>query len=148
VSGATVYAYVGNNPLSYTDPYGLWSVTLTLIDGIGGAITFGRDNGEWFGGGRIGLGIEDGLSFDPMGSRPGKDETKSCHGTTVGTYIEAGVTVGPWTWNPVQGSAGVDPATGNEYNEGPEAAQTATMNPSPKWGFDIGGSIGGEVIGH
>jgi RHS repeat-associated protein len=143
------YAYVGGDPLDRIDPLGLWSVTITAIDGIGGAFKFGKDNqtGQWFWGGRIGLGVEDGISFDPLGKRPGRDDTP-CHGTTMGTYVEAGVTAGIWTWNPIQGAAGVDEETGDDYHEGPVPADTATANPSPKYGFDFGGSIGVEVVHH
>lgn len=142
---------MGGNPLSRTDPLGLWSVTITAIDGIGGAFVLGRDNatGQWFWGGRIGLGIEDGVSFDPLGKRPGRDETPACEGTTAGTYAGAGLTAGIWTWNPIQAAAGVDLSTGDEYHEGPSPADTATMNKPPtKYGFDIGGSMGVEVIRH
>jgi RHS repeat-associated protein len=143
------YAGFRGDPLDYTDPYGLWSVTVTAIDGVGGAIEFGRDpqTGQWFWGGRLGAGVEDGVSFDPLGKRPGRDETP-CHGTTLGTYVEVGVTAGLWTWNPIQGAAGVDEETGDDYHEGPVPADTATMNQSPRYGFDIGGSIGFEVVHH
>lgn len=147
--GLGLYVYGLNNPLSRIDPLGLASVTLTLIDGIGGAITIGRDNqtGQWFWGGRLGAGVEDGLSFDPLGKRPGRDETP-CHGTTLGTYVEVGATAGLWTWNPIQAAAGVDEETGDDYHEGPVPADTATMNQSPRYGFDIGGSIGFEAVHH
>lgn len=137
------------DPLDNTDPYGLWSVTVTAIDVVGGAIEFGKDpqTGQWFWGGRLGAGVEDGVSFDPLGKRPGRDETP-CHGTTLGTYVEVGATVGLWTWNPIQGAAGVDEETGDDYHEGPVPSDTATMNQSPKYGIDFGGSIGIEVVNH
>jgi hypothetical protein len=37
------YAYVGGNPVSNTDPLGLWSVTFEGYNGVGGGITIGRD---------------------------------------------------------------------------------------------------------
>ncbi|WP_369981647.1 RHS repeat-associated core domain-containing protein [Xanthomonas bundabergensis] len=148
-AGPNAYMYARANPAKYRDPSGLWSVTITLIDGFGGAIVFGQDpeTDQWFGGGRLGFGVEDGISFDPYGKRPGRDKTP-CHGTTVGTYIGVGITFGPWSWNPIQGAAGVDIESGDTYQEGPEAADAATMNPSPKYGLSVGGSMGLEVIGH
>ncbi|CBA16592.1 RHS repeat-associated core domain-containing protein [Xanthomonas albilineans] len=149
MAGPNVYLYARANPVGYRDPSGLWSVTFTAIDIIGGAIVFGKDpdDGKWFFGGRIGFGVEDGLSFDPYGKRSGRDKTP-CSGTTVGTYISTGVTVGPWSWSPAQGAAGIDIESGDDYHEGPESADTPAMNRSPKYGLGFGGSMGFEVIGH
>jgi hypothetical protein len=139
---------VGGDPLSRIDPLGLWSFNIAFYEGVGGGFTIGRDNvtGQWFYGGRLGLGIGGGWNVDPNGSRPGESQTSSCHGTTVGGFVEAGGTVGPWSYNPVEGEGGWDLATGDTYTQGPVNENPyASMGPAS---FDIGISVGIEVFGH
>jgi hypothetical protein len=73
VSGATIYAYVSGDPLMYTDPYGLWQVTITGGIFWGGTITFGKNNGQWNVGAYAGLA--DGLSGN---FNPNDSETHAC----------------------------------------------------------------------
>ena len=148
MGGVNTYTYVRGNPLSKVDPFGLWSFTVEGYGVFGGAITIGQDNstGQWFYGGRFGYGVGGGFSLDPEGKRPGAAETTSCNGTTVGTFGQLGVTVGPFSWNPVQAAAGIDTTSGQSYHEGPVPADTASFTKATT--FEIGGSFGVEVIGH
>jgi RHS repeat-associated protein len=143
----SLYGYVGNDPVNATDETGLWSVTVELYGGVGGGIVIGRDNatGQWFYGGRLGIGAGGGVSLDPMGKRPGVELMPCGGGTTAGTFIQASLTAGIFTYNPIQAAAGVDLRTGDQYKEGPAPAKTASFT---KVGFEIGGSFGVEVIGH
>ena len=68
-SGATIYAYVGNDPLSYTDPLGLWQFTLAItLDpleiGPGGMLTFGYNSGQFNIGGWLGASAGDSASLN------------------------------------------------------------------------------------
>jgi hypothetical protein len=60
-----LYAYANGSPVSRRDPTGLWSMIIEGYDGLGGAIEVGRDNisGEWFYGGRLGLGVGGGVDL-------------------------------------------------------------------------------------
>jgi hypothetical protein len=72
-SGATLYAYVGNDPLSYNDPLGLWQFTIAVtLDpfevGPGGTLTFGYNHGqfnigEWLG---VSTGDSESLNLNDM----------------------------------------------------------------------------------
>ena len=55
-SGATVYAYVGGDPLDRIDPYGLWQFTITGDLGLGALVTFGYNSGQFNIGAYVGLG--------------------------------------------------------------------------------------------
>jgi hypothetical protein len=57
----------------YTDPYGLWQVTITGGIFWGGTITFGKNNGQWNVGAYAGLA--DGLSGN---FNPNDSETHAC----------------------------------------------------------------------
>jgi hypothetical protein len=148
VSGATVYAYVGGNPISNKDPLGLWSLKIEGYAGLGGAIILGQDpqTGNWFYGGRLGIGLGGGYSIDPEGKRPGR-ETGSCGAsTTVGTFGDYGANVFGVQFPIEQFGGGINITTGNTYSEGPTPGGTASGG-SGGTSIDVGGSFGIEVIG-
>jgi RHS repeat-associated protein len=147
--GVNTYAYVGNNPLTRIDPYGLWSFSFGAYAGVGGAILIGQDpsTGQWFYGGRLGIGLGGGASFDYKGKRPSGDDGSSCgHGTTYGDFINAGVSVGPYQYDPIDAHAGYDTTTGQGYHTGPLNDGGITFGNGT--GFEIGGAFGVEVVGH
>jgi RHS repeat-associated protein len=148
--GATTYAYAGNNPLMYIDPSGLWSFSFEAYLGFGGGVQFGRDptSGEWFYGGRLGVGASIGGSLDPAGKRPGADGKDCTHGSTLGIFNQGGITIGPASWNPIQNSVGLNlDNSGKGYEEdGP--ADLPTFNRASPKAFGIGWSTGIEVVGH
>jgi RHS repeat-associated protein len=149
----STYSYANNNPISRIDPLGLWSFQIGLYGGFGGAVIIGQDpsTGAWFYGGRIGIGLDAGISFDPNGKRPGAEKKSACGdegaGTTVGTFGDYGVNAGPLQYPIEQFGGGVDITSGQPYSEGPTLGSPAFTLGNGK-GFDVGGSFGIQVIGH
>jgi RHS repeat-associated protein len=146
----STYAYVGDNPVSNIDPLGLWSLTIQGYLGFGGAVVIGQDpvTGQWFYGGRLGLGVEAGVNFDPEGRRPGAESTSSCGAnTTVGTFGGISLGAGPLKWELERFAGGIDLQSGQTYSEGPTIGSPNVTFGSGE-GFDIGTAIGVEVIGH
>ena len=91
--GMNTYAYVNSNPLMYSDPFGLASISFDLYWGPGGGITIGYNEktGRFFGGGRIGFGIGGGFSLDPDDQGPG-DECVG-EGTELTAFGSIGLSV-------------------------------------------------------
>jgi hypothetical protein len=149
VSGRTVYAYAAGNPIGRKDPLGLWSLKIEGYAGLGGAIILGQDptTGNWFYGGRFGIGIGGGFSIDPLGKRPGAETGQSCGtSTTVGTFGDFGGSVGGLQIPIEQFGGGTNLQTGQTYSEGPSLFGTSSGG-SGGGGIDVGGSFGIEVIG-
>ncbi len=63
--GLNMYTYVGNNPIVFVDPSGLWQFTTGGAFGLGGRITFGRNNGRWNIGFAFGYGLGAMVEFTP-----------------------------------------------------------------------------------
>ena len=98
-SGPSIYAYVGNNPLSDVDPLGLWAFTLQgygLYGVLGGGIVvagtgFSVDSFSL----RLGAGKGSGVSFNPKGGKPA--ENAPCHSNSFGVFAEAELGKGPFS---------------------------------------------------
>jgi len=56
-AGINLYTYCGNNPTNFIDPSGLWQFTFGGAIGLGGRITFGKNNGRWNVGFAFGYGL-------------------------------------------------------------------------------------------
>ena len=65
VVGGSFYTMVGNDPLDYIDPLGLFQWTITIGDGWGGQFTFGRNGGQWNIGLRGGVGGPFSITYNP-----------------------------------------------------------------------------------
>ncbi|MBD3647487.1 MAG: RHS domain-containing protein, partial [Pseudomonadales bacterium] len=120
-SGLNSYVYVGARPLLSMDPLGLWSVTVELYGGVGGAVTLSYDEsvGTYELTGRVGVGIAVGASFEPEG-KP-SPHAKSCGYGLIGRTnltASAGLGLGLITFGGqasyVTGN-GFEQPTGGEY---------------------------------
>lgn len=85
------YAYVGGNPLSSIDPFGMWQFTLAGGAGLAAEITFGYNDGQWNLGGFVGLGEGLSGSFNPNDS--GLHDCGTAYGVTGSGTIGLGENV-------------------------------------------------------
>ncbi|MGD9642100.1 MAG: RHS repeat domain-containing protein [Elusimicrobiales bacterium] len=93
---ANLYSYANNNPLSHTDPTGLWSLSFDMFPfgwGIGG--TYGRnvDGSDWVKL-RVGFGEGGGVFWDPIEQGPVRVSPTAIHGS-IDWYTTVGGQFGP-----------------------------------------------------
>ncbi|WP_418120625.1 RHS repeat-associated core domain-containing protein [Variovorax sp. 350MFTsu5.1] len=141
------FGYVDANPLSFSDPLGLWEVSIEFYRGLGGGISFGRDpnTGQGFLSCKWGVGLGGGVAYDPLAGRPGG--TKAAPGpggATLGISATAGGTLGiagAGISGQADGSRGYDFGRGSQYND-PSLKGNIGYEPGGRTGASVGGSIG------
>jgi len=81
-----LYAYVGNSPVTFRDPLGLWCLGGSAYYGIGGGAKVCHGDNGWSTCFEVGVGLGAGVELDPAGQGGAKDSL----------LIEEGVGCGPF----------------------------------------------------
>lgn len=91
-----LYGYVLENPVSFVDPLGLWSASISAFAGPGASFTFGQNpNGSGFVSLQFGYGIGGGMKIDPFGQQPGYSPSQgTAWGLGLGLYAQADFNAG------------------------------------------------------
>jgi RHS repeat-associated protein len=125
VGDVNLYRYVGDAPTVYRDPSGLWQVTVSGGDGIGGIVTIGYNSGQWSFGAWGGVGAGLSARYDP--------ENKPCQpsGFVPSARINANWQAGSFGGGGVNGTF-TSPNTGSvtgSISYGKGLAGSITANP-------------------
>lgn len=151
--GLNTYAYARSNPVNFIDPYGLWSLSAEGYYGVGGGGTISYKNGKLEVLGRFGVGLGVGVGLDPNGA-PSKHSLDCGSGFIARTNSKLEMSAGI---GPIEATAfGVSGFTGNglvqaekggdlQVNKPQLVIPGITVDPSKKFSWKIGGSIGGNV---
>lgn len=95
--GSNLYEYANSDPISQTDPLGLWSFSASFYRGVGCSVSFGYDHGKLFVLGDAGVGLGIGASFNPYGGFPRGDYTPTDGPEAfLGFQGTLGATLGPF----------------------------------------------------
>jgi len=145
--GMNWYGYVGNNPVVWVDPEGLWSVSFDAYPGVGMGFTIGHERGRgWFGKVRAGFGlrIAGALSVDPTTRSPGSLYRVPTGGTQVGLAGSLGFKI-YHVGKAAQYTIGTAyDKTGKAYMGPPWGTLSSPETVKLPVGFNIGGSIAAE----
>ena len=96
--GISLFSYVKQNPINYTDPAGLEEISAEAYFLFGGGIAVGKNNdGSLYIKVRLGAGEGGGVKYDPRAQSPGYNPKKACDNAAaaVNFYSEAEVGYGP-----------------------------------------------------
>jgi RHS repeat-associated protein len=145
--GLNVYEYARSNPLTYTDPLGLWSIGFELYGGIGGGINASYSNGTLELTGRLGVGLGGGFGYEPQGEpSPHSKKCGSGHIARTTVNLQAGVGAGPFgvggSFTAASGNA-VTTKVGGGYSS---VSKTGlSVDNSKGFGARLGGSVGVDI---
>ncbi len=147
-----LYRYVGNNPVNWGDPWGLWKFSITFYTpfyGLGGGITIGENpDGLPFFTVRPGVGFGGGISYDPNGTSPGYDPCDNFEyygGATVGAYADVGLVFrGIGLSLDAEGGYVFTPGAETDH---PYFGISPNISLSSGWRFQAGGGVGFEIGG-
>jgi hypothetical protein len=130
--GINLYAYVGDAPVNYLDPWGLWEFSLSGGAGLGGEIHFGNNGGQWNFGAHGGLGEGAYANFNPNDS--------GCHAPGSVPSLAASGNIG----------AGENVDADAEYAPGSPGDSSATVTVSNPLNNTSGtlGEAGGQPTGN
>lgn len=136
-----LYAYVGNKPVNFIDPYGLWSISGAWADGFGFTVTLGHDDGGWFIEGMAGMGYGEGWSFNPGGkfSAPCGTLAYAGVGLSLSGTLATGLPVGVTGSYNVIGAFGVG---GEDASSSGLSFDGFSIGPGGGASYIVGGAVG------
>jgi len=144
---ANLYGYVLNDPVNFTDPLGLFSLSVEAYLGIGGGINITYSGGTLEFTGRVGVGLGGGFGYDPK-------ETPSPHSKKCGSgriartsfNLQAGVGAGPLgvggSFTAASGNA-VTTKVGGGYSS--FSITELSLDNGKGFGARLGGSVGVDI---
>lgn len=150
--GGNLYQFNGNNPVAYTDPFGLWSISVQFcshgVGGVCGQLTFGRENGQTLFRVRAGVGVGAGVQAVARDAVPGSGRPAPGGAVHVGFVANAGVGIAHAGADVTYNKGGTWSFDGNgraAYESVSKVSGGANLNDQGKLSLQISAIAGVEI---